>query len=393
MAGKQIAGDGLPSNLTGMSKNQLYDIMSQMKNLIEQNHHQARQILIQNPLLTKALFQAQIMLGMVQPSQAVPKLQPPVSQNTHHSVQPMQQSNIQHASVLPAQGSVQDQPSVSQTQIPPRRHQNQPSLPISSAAVPPLSHQSQPMPAHSLQTPQQPKGHFTRQMAPVSLPQSSQLQNVPPPSLHSSSQPLHQTKMPTASGQLQQPLQAPGFPHMPLQPPLPPHIRPSSVPVMHHQYPPQKGTNLGFQHGAASHNLPQSMFHAGAKTPVSVGPTFLQGQTPLPSQPPTQSAYQVGGEHLGPDFGNQAGNASIQVERGSSWMTGPPENVTQLSGPPLLVPDPMGTGNQPPRAAAVSPEMEKALLQQVMSLTMEQINLLPPEQRNQVLQLQQVLRQ
>jgi hypothetical protein len=31
MAGKQIAGDGLSMNLAGMSKNQLYDIMSQMK--------------------------------------------------------------------------------------------------------------------------------------------------------------------------------------------------------------------------------------------------------------------------------------------------------------------------------------------------------------------------
>ncbi|PWA70876.1 hypothetical protein CTI12_AA280450 [Artemisia annua] len=83
------SGDGLSMNLAGMSKNQLYDIMSQMKGkrcifdfkvcvislnndigtLIEQNQDQARQILIQNPLLTKALFQAQIMLGMLQPPQ------------------------------------------------------------------------------------------------------------------------------------------------------------------------------------------------------------------------------------------------------------------------------------------------------------------------------------
>ncbi|KAI4347184.1 hypothetical protein L6164_008019 [Bauhinia variegata] len=387
MAGKQSSGDGLPSNLTGMSKNQLYDIMSQMKNLIEQNQQQARQILIQNPLLTKALFQAQIMLGMVQPPQAVPKIQPPVSQSTQQSVQPMQQSNIQPAPLLPAQGGVQDQPSISQTQIPPRRHLNQPPAPMSSSVVPPVSHQSQPMPAHSLQTPQQPKGHLTAQMAPTSLPQSSQLPSVPPPSLHSSSQPLHQTQMPTASAQLQQPLQAPGFPHMPLQPPLPPQVRPSSAPAFHHQYPPQMGTNLGFQHGGAPHNLPQSMFHPGTKTPASAGPAFPQGQTPLPSQPPTQSSYQVGGL--------QAGSA-MQVERGSSWMPGPPENVTQHSGPagpPSLIPGPLGTGNQAPRAAALSPEMEKALLQQVMSITPEQINLLPPDQRNQVLQLQQILRQ
>ncbi|CAI9285637.1 unnamed protein product [Lactuca saligna] len=48
----QVAGDGLSVNIPRMSKNQLYDIMSQMK-----NQDQARQILIQNPLLTKALLQ------------------------------------------------------------------------------------------------------------------------------------------------------------------------------------------------------------------------------------------------------------------------------------------------------------------------------------------------
>lgn len=57
MAGKQISGEGLSSSMAGMSKSQLYDIMSQMKTLIEQNQQQARQILIQNPALTKALFQ------------------------------------------------------------------------------------------------------------------------------------------------------------------------------------------------------------------------------------------------------------------------------------------------------------------------------------------------
>lgn len=41
----------------------------------------------------------------------------------------------------------------------------------------------------------------------------------------------------------------------------------------------------------------------------------------------------------------------------------------------------------------LTPEEEKALLQQVMILTPEQINLLPPEQKKQVLQLQQIMRQ
>nr|GMD00054.1 cleavage stimulating factor 64 [Ipomoea batatas] len=57
MAGKEVAGEGLSANIAGMSKNQLYDIMCQMKKLMEQNEKQARQILIQNPTLARDLFQ------------------------------------------------------------------------------------------------------------------------------------------------------------------------------------------------------------------------------------------------------------------------------------------------------------------------------------------------
>ncbi|KAG4982008.1 hypothetical protein AAZX31_10G038800 [Glycine max] len=387
MAGKQVGGEGLSVNLAGMSKNQLYDIMSQMKSLIEQNQQQAKQILIQNPMLTKALFQAQIMLGMVQAPQTVPKVQPMVPQNNLQSVQPTQKPNIQPAPLLPGLGGAQDQAGVSQTQIPLRKHQNQPSVPVSSA-VPALSHQSQPMAAQSLTMPQQPKGHLAPQVALASLPQSSQLPNIPSPSLHSLSQPLHPTQMSTASSHLQHPLLTPGFPHMP----LPPQIRQPAMPTFHPQYPPQMGANLGFQHAGASHNLSQSMFHPGTKPPASVGSTFPQG---LPSQKSSQPPYQVGNVPSGPEFGNQAGNA-MQVDRGASLMPGPSDNLAHLSGPPgppYVVSGQMGAANQPLRPPALTPDMEKALLQQVMSLTPEQINLLPPEQRNQVLQLQQMLRQ
>ncbi|XP_004500472.2 uncharacterized protein [Cicer arietinum] len=154
------------------------------------------------------------------------------------------------------------------------------------------------------------------------------------------------------------------------------------------------GANLGFQHAGASHNLPQSMFHPGTKPPSSVGSTFPLGQTPLPSQQSSQPPYQVGNMLFGSDFGNQSGNA-MQIDRGSSWMPGPSENLVQHSGPlgpQSVVSGLVGAANQPLRPPALTPEMEKALLQQVMSLTPEQINLLPPEQRNQVLQLQLMLR-
>ncbi|KAG2664542.1 hypothetical protein I3843_16G082800 [Carya illinoinensis] len=399
MAGKQVAGDGISANFAGMSKHQLYEIMSQMKTLIEQNQQQARQILIQNPLLTKALFQAQIMLGMVQPPQAIPNIQPTVSQHPQQSAQPILPSNIPSANSSPSQVGLQEQTGASQ--IPPtmKQHQNQAAIPVSSAALPTLNLQAQPMSSHPLQMPQPPKGHITSQMPPMSLPQSSQLPNIPSLPLYSSSQPppLQQPQMPNTTNQLQQPLQTPGISHLPLQPPLPMQPRLPSVPAYHHQYAPQMGPNLGFQHPGASQHPSQPFFHPGGKPPASIGLSFPQGQPPLPNQPLSQSLYQGGGQHVGTEFSNQGGN-SMQVDRGSSWMSGPPENstVTQhpgLPGPPPVVPAQMGVGNQSGRNQSLTPEMEKALLQQVMSLTPEQINLLPPEQRNQVLQLQQILRQ
>ncbi|KAE8124925.1 hypothetical protein FH972_019764 [Carpinus fangiana] len=382
-----------------MSKNQLYDIMSQMKTLIEQNQQQARQILIQNPLLTKALFHAQIMLGMVQPPQAIPTIQPPVSPHPQQATQPIQPSNMQAANSSSSQVGLQDQTGASQNPPTRKQHQNQAVMPVSSAAIPALNVQSQPMSSHPPQMPQPPKGHVNPQMPSLSLPQSSQLPNVPSIPMYSSSQPppLQQPQMPPASTQLQQPMQTTGIPHMPLQPPLPPQPRPPSVPAYHHQYPPQLGPNMGFQHPGASQHLSQPIFHPGSKPPGSIVPSFPQGQPPMPNQSLPQSLYQAAGQHMGTEFSNQGGS-SMQVDRGSPWMSGPPENstVTQHSGipgPPPIVPSQMGPGNQLPRSQPLTPEMEKALLQQVMSLTPEQINLLPPEQRNQVLQLQQILRQ
>ena len=71
--------DQLTHMLSGMSHQQLYDVLNQMKTLIQHNPQQARQILIQNPQLTKALFQAQLLLGMIQnPNEAtVPGMQIP----------------------------------------------------------------------------------------------------------------------------------------------------------------------------------------------------------------------------------------------------------------------------------------------------------------------------
>ncbi|PQQ04135.1 cleavage stimulating factor 64 [Prunus yedoensis var. nudiflora] len=61
------ANDPLTLHLAKMSRGQLNQIMSELKVMAVQNKELARQLLLARPQLPKALFQAQIMLGMVSP--------------------------------------------------------------------------------------------------------------------------------------------------------------------------------------------------------------------------------------------------------------------------------------------------------------------------------------
>eukprot|EP00959_Pyramimonas_sp_CCMP1952_P360498 7549345-Pyramimonas_sp.AAC.1 len=49
----------------GMSVEELYNIMHEMKKIVQQNPEQARNILVAQPGMTRALFQAQMRLGMI----------------------------------------------------------------------------------------------------------------------------------------------------------------------------------------------------------------------------------------------------------------------------------------------------------------------------------------
>jgi cleavage stimulation factor subunit 2 len=59
----------ISAQLEGMSHEQLWSLIANMKEQIEQTPEQARQILEANPQLAYALLQAQVMLGMVKPEQ------------------------------------------------------------------------------------------------------------------------------------------------------------------------------------------------------------------------------------------------------------------------------------------------------------------------------------
>ena len=69
-----LGGGGMEAftaRLAEMSPAQLFSVMNQLKTLTQQNQSQARQLLVSNPQLTLALFQAQLALGMTKPPAAM----------------------------------------------------------------------------------------------------------------------------------------------------------------------------------------------------------------------------------------------------------------------------------------------------------------------------------
>lgn len=66
----QPAQPGMPADqitalLARKTRSELYDYLAQVQLLLRQNPHQARELLVGNPQLSKALFQMQVILGMV----------------------------------------------------------------------------------------------------------------------------------------------------------------------------------------------------------------------------------------------------------------------------------------------------------------------------------------
>ncbi|KAL6502507.1 hypothetical protein OROHE_024512 [Orobanche hederae] len=89
-----LGTDPLTHHLAKMSRSQLIEVMSALKAMATQNKEQARQLLLAIPNLSKALLQAQIMLGMVSPQMLQ---MPNIRQISAQSVQPL----VQSAQTLP----------------------------------------------------------------------------------------------------------------------------------------------------------------------------------------------------------------------------------------------------------------------------------------------------
>ncbi|XP_031473953.1 cleavage stimulating factor 64 [Nymphaea colorata] len=376
-----VGTDPLTLYLAKMSRNQLSDILSELQVLTKHNQPLARQMLLARPQLSKAVLQAMIMLGMVPP-------------------QVLQLPNIRQgpASLIPP--SLQDgQPLPSQPIQPPLQTNLQvgvlnrlpdgkpPAAPQNSSVIPPTIHgQSR------LQVVSQ-----TQNQVPLQLGQSggasSLTAQVQPPTGLSAIRPQPPL---TTSKPLQQQM----------QPPLPQQPRPVGYAV-------QRTVQSTIQNPALLQSLPSQPISNHNAIKPGPSATVIGGQ---PAGFRDTGSLSVINSNIHSSLVDQTGLTAdtsevltrpsklTKLEDGcvsSGAMAGsnisgvalaPASIIGASSFPTNQISNSNIAANAEQQVPQLSPEVESALLQQVMNLTPEQLSSLPPEQRQQVLQLQQMLR-
>ncbi|GAA0171115.1 hypothetical protein LIER_25226 [Lithospermum erythrorhizon] len=322
-----------------------------------QNKEQARQVLLLHPNLTKAIFQAQFMLGMVTP-------------------QMLQMPNILQPAGLPLHPLFPDTRSQQQPQVVP--------------GLPPLPPNTQFTLA---------KAHDTGGPS-LTIPSSSSVQSQNGTllqfSAYNQAQPLH------AQSQILQ------HGHLPVQSGI------STLPSLHHQLPSTLVSRPNPLEGPSS-SLNQQI---PVPLPQNMGPTIsgLKPQITTIVAHPSLADQSLQVSHIlqasGAAKGKQPSDNSHLVARPSKLLrlndgraAAADVNMNMIAGASGKPANNGIVGNLIPKTEAaydsqktggqlqLPPDVESALLQQVMSLTPEQISSLPPDQQQQVIQLQQVLRQ
>ncbi|KAG7589800.1 RNA-binding domain superfamily [Arabidopsis suecica] len=292
------ASDPLTLHLAKMSRSQLTEIISSIKLMAIQNKEQARQLLVSRPQLLKAVFLAQIMLGIVSP-------------------QVLQSPNIVQAPSHMTGSSIQDTQLSGQNLLPPLAQRSQQLSRAPQSQYPVQQSSKQPF----SQIPQ-----LVAQPGPSSV-------NPPPRS---------QVKGETAPFQRQQ-----------------------GVPA---------STNIGY---SSQTSVPNN-----AIQPSQVSHPAL-----------TNSVMQQGGQTVSLNYGKRIneGPPHQSMNRPSKMMKVDDRRTTSHPGGHAsnsTLPNQV----QAPQTR-ISPDVQSTLLQQVMNLTPEQLRLLTPEQQQEVLKLQQALKQ
>lgn len=391
-----LANDPLTLRLAKMSRSQLNEIMSELKVMSTQNKELARQLLLARPQLPKAVFQAQIMLGMVTPQ----VLQMPnIRQASGHPTQPPLRDSQQGQP--PAVQTLPGLPPLAQNKMQsglmPKVQENQAStVPQNPLVLNQFSSAPQPR----IQLPQHLNNHIIQQASVLGQSAVSTLPLVLPISLSSlSSRPQIQG---ANSSSLNQQMQ--------------PHLLQRSGQV--------GASNLGnsFQMVNPNTTAQSSIL---SHPPLSdagfqAGPSISSG-IPQAINKDDDRSTQV------PDSGTRAQRSKAYINTASGSMV--QDSLESINRPPKLMKLDDGRGssfparglnasnttgsglsqvfgvgplpvNLVPKAEAekqnsqfqLPAEVESVLLQQVLNLTPEQLSSLPPEQQQQVIQLQQVLR-
>lgn len=365
-----LGTDPLTLHLAKIPKGQLTHILTEIKGMATQNKEQARQLLLAHPQLSKAVLQAHIMLKTVPPHM----LQVPNARQLPGPQGPMSVQGgplAQHSSIQPISGL----PPLAQNKvqlgfIP--QSQNQPSSGHPASLVPSQYAAPLPPPQARFQTP--PDQHQLVQRLTLSgLPASGNLQSLHPQHTASLSNRV-ENHMATTSSLLQYPGQnaAAG----PVQPSIPIH-KPSSSIV---SAIPNNGNN--------DYNNPQHLLHNPAwgrkvdhhpntASRLHDSTSFVNDKDQI-NHPPKLLKMEDG---RGASYSPADVNLSASV-LGSS-------QVAPLSGNQILK---AGALDSQKQNQELPLGIEPALLQQVLNLTPEQLSSLPPEQQQQVIQLQQMLR-
>lgn len=129
------AMDLLTKRVADLTPTQMYEIMSQMKQMQQSDPTQARTLLIQNPQLSLALFQAQLVLGMVKPPSSAAPAQAPAARAPAAAPPPAHQAapvapHMMQQQPVRGRGGVPPPPPPVRQAVPP------PPAPVAAAAAP-----------------------------------------------------------------------------------------------------------------------------------------------------------------------------------------------------------------------------------------------------------------
>ncbi|KAL1295370.1 hypothetical protein HN51_056268 [Arachis hypogaea] len=361
-----LAHDPLTLHLAKMSRNQLNEIISEVKAMATQNKDMARQLLLSRPQLPKALFQAQIMLGMVT-SQVLqmPNLKMVSEQASQSSVnegQLGQPALVQTLSGLPqslGQSTLQPglTPYVQESQANVMPHNPLVPNQLNAHPRPPLQPRV-PLQQHSI--------NHVGQLGTLSGQSNLMPPSARPQSLGGlSMRPSVQSSMSTAPNQQR-------------HAPLPPHSALVGSSTVGHNIQMVR-PDASFQPSpSVSSGIPHLISKEGDRSaysnmPLGVEKTnMVHGLSESLGRPSKLMKLDDGRSTPFPF-------ADVPVTNGSSHILGS-NSLPALAAPKTEVP------------AQLPADVESALLQQVLNLTPEQLSSLPPEQQQQVIQLQQALR-